>query len=137
MAMPEYTPAPAPSKAEFDSLANDVSTLNGKIATSSVDISSTISNPNGDFNGCVKSGNCVMLSIGAGTNLISGGAVATVPTGYRPSTFRYIRFGGMASQNGSSWEPIAVGVNTNGEVCPYMLTSNPYSVVRIGMIYVI
>ena len=31
MAMPEYTPAPAPSKAEFDSLASDVSTLNGKM----------------------------------------------------------------------------------------------------------
>lgn len=29
--MPEYTPAPAPSKAEFDSLASDVSTLNGNI----------------------------------------------------------------------------------------------------------
>lgn len=32
MAMPEYTPAPAPSKAEFNSLASDVATLNGNIA---------------------------------------------------------------------------------------------------------
>ena len=118
----------------LNDLQSGLNTLNGKIATQTETIA--VTNPQGDFNGCMKSGNCVTLSIGTSSPPSSGASFVTIPVGYRPTANRYVRFGGMA-YNGSSWEPVAVSITTGGVVSVAYPSSGSYTTLRLGLTYMI
>lgn len=108
---------------------------NGLMQVEYADISSTVPNPNGDEQAAVKCGAVVTVELGAG-NIVTGGRIATLPTGFRPSVERYIRFGGVATKS-SSWEPIAVKVQTDGQVIVYTLQTGNYTTVRAAFTFMI
>ena len=113
---------------------DEIKTLNDQIGTSKANI--TVTDSQGDFNGVCKSGNCVTLTLGTSSPPISSGSVATVPSGYRPTEMRYIRFGGIALK-GSSWVPVAVGIYSTGVVFVFYPDSSTYTNLRISLTYMI
>ena len=126
--MEQYFPAPGPTKAEFNQLSSDVTTMNNKITQ----VETFSITPSTGFtileSKCYKQCNAVFINALIEGTFTSSSTFATIPQGYRPSASMYAF---AVDYNNDSFVPVYA--YNNGGIRSFA----PSSKLRINTMYMV